>query len=65
MLAQITNFLIALGPWGILLLGFIDSAGVPVSVGLDFLLILLSVNVPAMAPLYVLLAVLGSTAGTL
>ena len=65
MLAQITNFLIALGPWGILLLGLIDSAGVPVAVGVDALIIFLSAKVPSMAPLYVAVATLGSTAGTL
>lgn len=64
MLAKIFDFLVALGPWGILIVSFID-AGIPVPNGLDFLVILLSVKEPASAPLWVVLAVLGSSAGNL
>lgn len=64
MLAKIFDFLVALGPWGILIVSFID-AGIPIPNGLDFLVILLSVKEPASAPLWVALAVLGSSAGNL
>ena len=65
MLARITEFLVALGPWGILLVSFIDSAGIPLTVGLDFLVILLSAKEPTLAPAWVALAVVGSSAGNL
>ena len=64
MLAKITAFLVALGPWGILAVAFID-AGIPIPNGLDFLVILLSVKEPASAPLWVALAVLGSSTGNM
>ena len=64
MLAKITAFLVALGPWGILAVAFID-AGIPIPNGLDFLVILLSVKEPASAPLWAALAVLGSSTGNL
>lgn len=44
---------------------FIDSAGVPVTVGLDAYLIFLCVRQPAMAPLVTLCAVVGSAAGNI
>jgi membrane protein YqaA with SNARE-associated domain len=65
LLAKITEFLVALGPWGILLVSFIDSAGIPLTVGLDFLVILLSAKEPHLAPAWVALAVLGSSAGNM
>jgi membrane protein YqaA with SNARE-associated domain len=65
LLARITEFLVTLGPWGILLVSFIDSAGIPLTVGLDFLVVLLSAKQPDLAPAWVLLAVLGSSAGNL
>jgi len=64
LLAKITAFLVALGPWGILAVAFID-AGIPIPNGLDFLVILLSVKEPASAPLWAALAVLGSSTGNL
>jgi membrane protein YqaA with SNARE-associated domain len=57
--------LAAWGPWGILLLTFIDSVGIPVSVGLDALVILLGVKAPQTALFGAALGVLGSTAGNL
>lgn len=63
MLARITEFLVALGPWGILLVSFIDSVGIPLTVGLDFLVILLAAKQPQLAFAWVALAVFGSTAG--
>ena len=65
MLERLTNFLVELGPWAILLVSFIDSAGIPMTVGLDVLVILFSAKQPALAPLWVSLAVLGSTAGNI
>lgn len=65
MLLTLTNLLISYGPWGILLLAFIDSAGVPVAVGMDVLVIVLSAKNPSGAPLYAFLGVLGSAAGNL
>jgi membrane protein YqaA with SNARE-associated domain len=64
-LAQVTDFLVKLGPWGILAVSAIDSAGIPLSVGLDLMVILLSVKSPEAALLNVALAVLGSTTGTM
>ncbi len=65
MLENITNLLIAYGPWGILLLAFVDSAGVPVAVGMDALVIFLSAKNPSAAVLYAFLGVFGSAAGNL
>ena len=39
MLARLTAALIAYGPFGILVLAFIDSAGIPVASGMDALVI--------------------------
>lgn len=60
-----TDFLVTLGPWGVLLLAFVDSAGIPLSVGVDALILLLAVRSPDTAILNVALAVAGSTIGTL
>jgi membrane protein YqaA with SNARE-associated domain len=65
LLQNITNLLIAYGPLGILLLAFVDSAGIPVANGMDALVILLSAKNPAGAPLYAAVGVLGSAAGNL
>jgi membrane protein YqaA with SNARE-associated domain len=64
LLAKVTAFLVALGPWGILAVAFID-AGIPIPNGLDLLVVLLSVKEPASAPLWAALAVLGSSTGNL
>ncbi len=63
MLQNLTNLLISYGPWGLLLLGFADSAGIPVPGGMDALVIVLAAANPAGAPWYALLAVIGSAAG--
>ena len=55
----------ALGPWGILLMSFLDSAGIPMTVGLDLMVILLSVKRPEGAALWAALAAIGSLAGNL
>lgn len=54
----------ALGPWGIVAVAFIDAA-IPIPNGLDVLVILLSVKEPSSAPLWAALAVVGSSAGNL
>jgi membrane protein YqaA with SNARE-associated domain len=65
LLESITDALIEFGPWGVLLLAFIDSAGIPVSAGMDALIIFLAVKAPERAYWGALLAVLGSVAGNL
>ena len=65
MLHQITTALIAIGPWGVFLLGFIDSAGIPIAAGMDALVIFIAVKAPERAFLTALLAVLGSTGGNI
>jgi membrane protein YqaA with SNARE-associated domain len=59
----IANLLIEYGPWGVLFLAFIDSAGIPVAVGMDVLIIYLAAKNPSAAPLYAAIGVLGSAAG--
>jgi membrane protein YqaA with SNARE-associated domain len=53
------------GPWGILLLGFIDSAGIPVAAGMDVLVIAVAVKEPGHAFLAAAMAVIGSLGGNL
>ena len=47
------------------LLGFIDSAGIPVAAGMDALIILIGVKAPSRAYLTALVAVMGSLGGNL
>jgi membrane protein YqaA with SNARE-associated domain len=63
LLAHLTNFLVSLGPLGILLLSILDSAGVPVAGLFDVLLIFIAVQRPSVAWWCAALAVIGSTAG--
>lgn len=65
MLQKLTSFLVTLGPWGVILVSLIDSAGIPIPVGVDALVMYLAWKNPAQAPLNVVLAVIGSTAGSL
>ncbi|HVN04377.1 MAG TPA: VTT domain-containing protein [Bryobacteraceae bacterium] len=65
MLAKITAAIIAFGPVGILLLAFIDSAGIPVASGIDALVIVVAVKAPSHAVLAASMAILGSLAGNL
>lgn len=51
------------GPLGVLLLTFVDSAGIPVTVGLDAFLIYLCVVKPQSAVWVAVAAVIGSVAG--
>lgn len=55
----------ALGPWSLLLASFIDSVGIPMTVGLDALVIFFAVKEPGLTLLWVGLAVAGSSAGNL
>jgi membrane protein YqaA with SNARE-associated domain len=64
-LTDIASTLAAWGPWGILLLGFIDSAGVPVSAAMDVLVIAVAVKAPDEAFLAASMAVIGSLGGNL
>ena len=65
MLAKLTAALIAYGPLGILVLAFIDSAGIPVASGMDALVIVVSAKAPSRALLAASMAVLGSLTGNL
>jgi membrane protein YqaA with SNARE-associated domain len=65
---KITAALIAYGPWGVLLLSAIDSAGIPIPSGVDFLVVTIaasSVHSPQHAYFTALLAVIGSTCGNI
>lgn len=53
------------GPWGLFLIGLIDSIGVPLPATIDALLILIAAKAPAEAYYAASLAVLGSLAGNL
>jgi membrane protein YqaA with SNARE-associated domain len=63
LLHKLIDALVAYGPFGLLLLSFIDSVGIPIATGMDALLILIAVKSPEQAPLAALLAVAGSLAG--
>jgi len=57
--------LISLGPWGVFVFAFIDSAGVPNPSGTDALLLLVTIERPEYALLCAGLAILGSLLGSL
>jgi membrane protein YqaA with SNARE-associated domain len=63
MLAKLTAALVAYGPLGILVLAFIDSAGIPVASGMDALVILVAAKAPSRALLAASMGVLGSLIG--
>jgi membrane protein YqaA with SNARE-associated domain len=65
MLAKLTAALVAFGPLGILVLAFIDSAGIPVASGMDALVIVVSAKAPSRALLAASMAVLGSLIGNI
>ena len=65
MLSRIVPALIAFGPWGVFLLGFIDSLGIPLPAGMDFLLVLVAVKAPQRAYFTALMAVLGTAGGSI
>jgi membrane protein YqaA with SNARE-associated domain len=63
LLRDVTNFLIAVGPWGLLALAFLESAGVPIPAALDAYLIFLAAKEPDRAYWYAAITVAGSTIG--
>jgi len=65
MLAKLTAMLVAYGPAGILVLAFIDSAGIPVASGMDALVILVAAKAPSHAIFAASMGVLGSLIGNL
>ena len=65
MLSKIVAALITFGPWGVFLLGFIDSLGIPLPATMDALLILVAVKAPQRAYFTALKAVLGSAGGSI
>lgn len=62
---HISAALVSYGIWGLLLLAFLDSAGIPVSAGMDAIVIVVAAKSPERAYLGAALAVLGSVAGNL
>ena len=65
MLSKIVAALITFGPWGVFLLGFIDSLGIPLPATMDALLILVAVKAPHRAYFTALMAVLGTAGGSI
>ena len=65
MLKSIADALIAYGPIGVFLIGFIDSLGVPLPAALDLLLIGVAVETPERAYFAALMAVVGSAGGNI
>ena len=65
MLARITSALVAYGPWGIFLIGLIDSIGIPLLAAMDVLIILIAVKAPERAYLAAWMGVVGSIGGNL
>jgi membrane protein YqaA with SNARE-associated domain len=63
LLRSITNFLVAVGPWGLLALAFLDSSGIPIANALDAYLVFLAVKEPDRAYWYAAIAVAGSLIG--
>ena len=61
----ISAALVSYGPWGILLLAFLDSAGIPVSAGMDAIIIVVAAQSPERAYLGAALAVVGSVVGNI
>ena len=62
-LAQIKDFLIAYGPFGLFGIALLDSALIPLPAGPDVVMILLSKGRPAWMPFYAAAATLGSVIG--
>jgi membrane protein YqaA with SNARE-associated domain len=65
LLSKIVAALITFGPWGVFLLGFIDSLGVPLPATMDALLMLVAVKAPHRAYFTALMAVLGAAGGSI
>ena len=65
MLARLTALLVSYGPMGILVLSFIDSAGIPMASGMDALVILVAIKAPSRAYFAASMGVVGSLIGNL
>jgi len=65
LLARITSALVAYGPWGIFLIGLVDSIGVPLPAAMDALIILIAVKAPQRAYAAAAMGVLGSIGGNI
>jgi membrane protein YqaA with SNARE-associated domain len=65
LLSKIAAALIAFGPWGVFLLGFIDSLGIPLPATMDALVVLMAVKAPQRAYFTAFMAVLGSAGGSI
>ena len=64
-LNRLNKTLMTLGIPGLLVIAFLDSAGIPLVGGPDTVILLLSWHEPVLAPLIVLVATVGSTLGCL
>ena len=62
-LAQVKDFLLAYGPFGLFAIALLDSALIPLPGGPDVVMILLTIQNPAWMPIYAAAATLGSVAG--
>ena len=64
-MAEFFKLIVSWGPLGVVLVAFLDSAGVPLPMGVDALLITTSIVSPPKAYLAAFLATVGSLAGNL
>jgi membrane protein YqaA with SNARE-associated domain len=62
---KLTATLLAVGPFGILLVALLDSTAIPLPAGVDVLVLTIAVNEPQRAYFAAFMAVLGSTVGNL
>lgn len=62
-LVRLSDYFIALGPFGLFAVALLDSAFVPLPSSADALMLLLSAAHPRLMPFYALLATAGSTIG--
>lgn len=65
LLSKFVAALVAYGPWGLFLIGLIDSFGIPLPAAMDALLIVLAVHAPGRAYFAAAVAVVGSTLGNI
>jgi membrane protein DedA with SNARE-associated domain len=65
LLKSIVDTLIAFGPIGVCLLGFVDSLGVPLPAAIDALLLAVAIETPQRAYFAALMAVVGSAGGNI
>jgi membrane protein DedA with SNARE-associated domain len=63
LLKSFADALIAFGPPGVFLIGFVDSLGIPLPAALDALLITVAIRTPQYAWIAAILAVIGSMGG--